>query len=85
MKNSNEIRPPHTLGTEDGIGVRDPHTLYNNFCNSVLSQYSHNLIKKGIMAGETVKVLEETLRNKNLENVYYATEYDFLEQCNYER
>ena len=29
MENSNEIRPPHTLGTEDGIGVRDPHTLYN--------------------------------------------------------
>ena len=31
MKNSNEIRPPRTPGTEDGIGVRDPHTLHNNF------------------------------------------------------
>ena len=31
MKNSNEKRPPHTPKTEDGIGARDPHTLYNKF------------------------------------------------------
>ena len=40
MRNSNEIRPPHTLGTEDGIGVRDPHTLHNYFSTNVKSVFT---------------------------------------------
>ena len=40
MKNSNEMRPPHTPETEDGIGVRDPHTLHNNFSTNVKSVFT---------------------------------------------
>ena len=86
MENSNEIRPPHTLGTEDGIGVRDPHTLHNKFSTlgSYIADWKYGKRDK-LYIKDIIQTIEGIFKEELSEADHIRAEYDFLEQCNYER